>query len=81
MFSLRLFELFPEHPILAVNRAIELLDSSRPAASEAVWLEAAGIVRSKGERKKNRTVVFEEGNVSTIEGPTAPRRAPRPRRN
>lgn len=61
MFSLRLFELLPEHPILTVNRVIELLDCSRPAAGKAARvLEAAGIVHPKGERKKNRTVVFED---------------------
>jgi hypothetical protein len=61
VFSLRLFELLPEHPILTVNRLIERLDCSRPAAGKAVRvLEAAGIVRPKGERKKNRTVVFED---------------------
>jgi Fic family protein len=61
VFSLRLFELLPEHPILTVNRVIELLDCSRPAAGKAVRvLEAAGIVRPLDERKKNRTVVFED---------------------
>jgi len=61
VFSLRLFELLPEHPILTVNRAVEILDCSRPAAGKAVRiLEAAGIVRPLDERKKNRTVVFED---------------------
>lgn len=61
LFSLRLFELLPEHPILTVNRAVEILDCSRPAAGKAVRiLEAAGIVRPLDERKKNRTVVFED---------------------
>lgn len=61
VFSLRLFERLPEHPILTVNRVIELLDCSRPAAGKAVRvLEAAGIVRALDERKKNRTVVFED---------------------
>ncbi len=61
VFSLRLFELLPQHPILTVNRVIELLDCSRPAAGKAVRvLEAAGIVRPLDERKKNRTVVFED---------------------
>lgn len=61
VFSLRLFELLPEHPILTVNRVIELLDCSRPAAGKAVRvLEAAGIVRPLDDRKKNRTVVFED---------------------
>ena len=61
VFSLRLFELLPEHPILTVNRVIELLGCSRPAAGKAVRvLEAAGIVRPLDERRKNRTVVFED---------------------
>jgi Fic family protein len=61
VLSIRLFELLPEHPILTVNRVIELLDCSRPAAGKAVRvLEAAGIVRPLDERKKNRTVVFED---------------------
>lgn len=61
LFSLRLFELLPEHPILTVNRAVEILDCSRPAAGKALRiLEAAGIVRPLDERKKNRTVVFED---------------------
>lgn len=61
LLSLRLFELLPEHPILTVNRVMALLDCSRPAAGKALRvLEAAGIVRPLDERKKNRTVVFEE---------------------
>ncbi len=61
VFSLRLFELLPEHPILTVNRVMEILDCSRPAAGKAVRvLEATRIVRPKGERKKNRIVVFDD---------------------
>ncbi len=61
IFSLRLFELLPDHPILTVNRVVELLACSRPAAGKAVRvLEAAGIMRALDERTKNRTVVFEE---------------------
>lgn len=61
LLSLRLFELLPEHPLLTVNRVIELLGCSRPAAGKAVRvLEAAGIVRPLDARKKNRTVAFED---------------------
>lgn len=61
VFSLRLFELLPEHPILTVNRAMDLLGCSRPAAGKALQiLEAAGIVRPIDGRKKNRAVVFED---------------------
>lgn len=61
VLSLRLFELLPEHPILTVNRIIQLLDCSRPAAGKAVQvLEAAGIVHPLDARKKNRAVAFED---------------------
>ena len=61
VFSIRLFELLPEHPILTINRAVELLRCSRPAAAKALRvLEAPGILRPLGDRKKNRTVVIED---------------------
>ncbi|MCA9614958.1 MAG: Fic family protein, partial [Myxococcales bacterium] len=61
VLSLRLFEQLPEHPILNVNRIVELLECSRPAAAKAVRvLESAGVVRTLDARKKNRTVVFDE---------------------
>lgn len=61
VFSLRLFELLPEHPILTVSRVIELLECSRPAAGKALRvLESAGILSPLDERKKNRTMVFED---------------------
>lgn len=61
LLSLRLFELLPEHPILTVSRAVDLLDCSRPAAAKALRvLEAADILQPADGRKKNRTFVFEE---------------------
>jgi Fic family protein len=61
VFSLRLFETLPQHPILTVNRVIELLGCSRPAATKALRvLEAANVMRPLDGRKKNRTLVFED---------------------
>ena len=60
ILSLRLLEALPEHPILTVNRAVQLLGCSRPAAGKTLRvLEEAGILRVRYTRKKNRTVVFE----------------------
>ena len=51
----------PEHPIVTIARAVELLDCSRPAAAKAIKvLEEAGILHSSDERKRNREFVFEE---------------------
>lgn len=61
VFSLRLFELLPEHPIVTVNRVVELLGCSRPAAGKALRiLEAAAVLRPLDDRKKNRALVFGE---------------------
>lgn len=61
VMSVRLFELLPEHPILTVNRVVNLLGCSRPAAAKALRvLEAVEIMHPLDERKKNRAVVFKE---------------------
>ena len=61
VMSVRLFELLPEHPILTVGRAVELLDCSRPAAAKALRvLEAANVLHALDERKKNRALMFKE---------------------
>ena len=61
VFSLRLFELLPEHPIVTVNRVVEMLGCSRPAAGKALRiLEAASVLRPLDDRKKNRALVFGE---------------------
>ena len=61
VMSIRLFELLPEHPILTVNRVVDLLDCSRPAAAKALRvLEAAEVMHALDDRKKNRAVVFKE---------------------
>ncbi len=61
VFSLRLFELLPQHPIVTVNRAVDLLECSRPAAAKALRvLEAADVLHALDDRKKNRAMVFKE---------------------
>ena len=61
VLALRLFELLPEHPIVTVSRAVELLGCSRPAAGKALRiLEAAAVLRSLDARKKNRALMFGE---------------------
>ena len=61
VISLRLFEMLPQHPIVTVNRVVELLDCSRPAAAKALRvLEATEVLVALDKRKKNRAVVFKE---------------------
>jgi Fic family protein len=73
VFSLRLFELLPQHPIVTVNRAVDLLECSRPAAAKALRvLEAADVLHALDDRKKNRAVVFKEYLDHLREGTEAP---------
>ena len=61
VFSLRLFELLPQHPIVTVNRVVDLLGCSRPAAAKALRvLEAVDVLHALDSRKKNRAVAFKE---------------------
>lgn len=60
VISLRLFEVLPQHPIVTVNRVVDLLGCSRPAAAKALRvLEAADILHALDDRKKNRTLSFQ----------------------
>jgi len=61
VIGIRLFELLPAHPIVTVNRVVDLIGCSRPAAAKALRvLEAAGILRAMDDRKKNRAFLFGE---------------------
>lgn len=61
VISLRLFDVLPRHPLLTVNRTVDLLDCSRPAAAKALRiLEDAEILRPLDDRKRNRALVYEE---------------------
>jgi Fic family protein len=61
VLALRLFEMLPQHPILTVQRAVELLACSRPAAGKALRvLEAAQLLAPLEKRRKSRTWVFSE---------------------
>ncbi|MCK6514343.1 Fic family protein [Myxococcota bacterium] len=61
VLSLRLFELLPKNPILSVNRVMELLSCSRPAAAKALdALESAEIMLPRDHQRRNRVTVFDE---------------------
>jgi len=60
VLSVRLLKLLPEHPVMTITRAVELLDCSRPAAAKAIKiLESAEILRTSSERKRNRELAFD----------------------
>ena len=55
LMAARLFELLPEHPIVTIAGAVELLDTTKPTAAKAVsaLVDAAVLVEATG-RRRNR---------------------------
>lgn len=53
LMAARLFELLPEHPIVTIARAVELLDTTKPTAAKAVsaLVDAAVLVETTGRRR------------------------------
>ncbi|MDA0990850.1 MAG: Fic family protein [Verrucomicrobia bacterium] len=57
--SARLFELLPEHPMLTIGKAIELLDTTRPTATKAmITLVDAGILSESSGKKRDRSFAY-----------------------
>ncbi|KPK63022.1 MAG: hypothetical protein AMK73_05495, partial [Planctomycetes bacterium SM23_32] len=57
--SIRLFDLLPEHPIVTVARATQLLGTSRPTAGNAVEaLCAAGVLDEITGRQRGRVYAY-----------------------
>ena len=60
MSSARLFELFPDHPIINVAAAMNLIDTRTPTAMRAIeMLVAAGILVETTGKKHNRSFAYE----------------------
>ncbi|MCX5859410.1 MAG: Fic family protein [Proteobacteria bacterium] len=52
----RLFELLPEHPIVSIARAVELLATTKPTAAKAIsTLVDVGVLVKIGGRRRDRT--------------------------
>jgi Fic family protein len=54
--AIRLFELLPNHPIITVNKAVDLLHTTKPTASKAIEiLLNHGILKQISTAKRNRS--------------------------
>lgn len=57
--AVRLFEKLPQHPVLTVAGAINLLDTSKPTAAKAIdLLECAGVLKETTGRHRDRSFVY-----------------------
>lgn len=55
----RLFEWLPSHPILTINRPMQIIETTRPTASKAVSsLVEAGVLDETTGRKRDRRVAY-----------------------
>ena len=59
VMAARLFERLPDHPLLTITNAIDLLETTRPTAAKAIsTLVDAGILIESSGRKRDRTFVY-----------------------
>ena len=61
VYGLRLFELLPSNPVVTVNSAIRLLDTTKPTAGKAVSaLVDAGVLEETTGRERGRQFIYRE---------------------
>ena len=59
--AVRLFELLPNHPVITVNKAVELLQTTKPTASKAIEvLRSNGILNQVCNVKRNRSFGYQK---------------------
>jgi len=59
MMVARLFELLPDHPMLTIARAAELLETTRPTATKAIQtLVDAGVLTESSGKRRDRNFVY-----------------------
>jgi hypothetical protein len=59
--SARLFEVLPEHPVVSIGRAMELLGTSRPTATKAVnSLVIAKVLNETTGRRRDRVFAYSD---------------------
>ncbi len=70
--SIRLFELLPAHPIVAVGSAVKLLETTKPTATKAVsTLVDAGILVETTGRRRDRSYSY-QAYLSRLRAGTEP---------
>ena len=59
--SVRLFDRLPEHPIITIAKAVELLETTKPTAAKAVnALVDVGILAETSGRRRDRTFAYSD---------------------
>lgn len=59
MMAPRLFELLPDHPMLTIAHAVELLETTRPTATKTIQtLVDAGVLTESSGKRRDRNFVY-----------------------
>ena len=59
--AVRLFEMLPSHPIVTVNSAIRLLDTTKPTAGKAIdALVHAKVLKEMTGRQRSRSFAYHD---------------------
>lgn len=59
--AIRLFDQLPNHPMLTIQKAIELLDTTKPTAAKAIAaLQQANILRETTGKQRDRVYAYHE---------------------
>jgi hypothetical protein len=57
--AIRLFELLPNHPVITVNKAVELLHTTKPTASKAIEILMNNrILNQVSNTRRNRSFKY-----------------------
>ena len=59
--AIQLFEMLPAHPIITLNHAIELLETTKPTAAKAIGiLRTVGILRETTGKQRDRVYAYHD---------------------
>lgn len=59
--AIQLFEMLPAHPIITLNHAMDLLDTTKPTAAKAIdILRTAGILRETTGKRRDRVYAYHD---------------------
>ena len=57
--AVRLFDLLPEHPMVTLSRAMDLLGTTKPTAAKAIdALRKAGVLKETTRRERDRVYAY-----------------------
>ena len=74
LVAVRLFDLLPEHPMVTLSGAMELLKTSKPTAAKTIeGLRRLGVINEITGKRRDRVYAYEKHLKVLSEDTTIPR--------